>query len=291
LALHRMIERDRSGLQQQAQSGLMDDVRQGRVTEEREAAARAHALGLRSCAHYLPAVVRVERRQRSRDPVATHRRNVMLLDAVAHTVNAAGHTGLFALRGDGEVGVVLALKDSRAAGAPKALTVLGEALRREVQRVDAPQRSVLALAAEVSTVTDAIAGLAEAAHIAEVAVAMADPRPYFRAADTRLSGLITLLRDDGRVQRFAETELKALLADDDRGNLSNLAVLREYLTSAGNKVAVAERLHVSRPALYKRLAVIRERLGVDLDDGESRTSLHVALLVLDARGRAEGATG
>ena len=287
LALHRMIERDRSGLQQQAQSGLIDDVRQGRITEEREAAVRAHALGLRATTHYLPAVVRVERHKRAGDPVARHRRNVALLDAVAHTVNAAGHTGLFALRGDGEVGAVLALKDSR----PKSLTVLGEALRREVARVDTPQNSVLALAAEANAVTDAIAGLAEAAHIAEVALSMADPRPYFRAADTRLRGLVTLLRDDRRVQRFAETELRSLLAEDDRVDPSDIAVLREYLAAAGNKVAAAERLHISRPALYKRLARISNRLGVDLDDGESRTSLHVALLVIDARSRAEGTPG
>ena len=86
------------------------------------------------------------------------------------------------------------------------------------------------------------AGLAEAAHIAEVAISMGDSRPYFRAADTRLRGLVTLLRDDRRVQQFAETELKSLLAEDDRGDLSNVAVLRVHLAEAGNKVAVAERL-------------------------------------------------
>ena len=61
LALHRMIERDRTGLHHQAQSGLIDDVLRGRVTDEREAAARAHALGLRSAARYTPVVVRVDR--------------------------------------------------------------------------------------------------------------------------------------------------------------------------------------------------------------------------------------
>ena len=49
---------------------------------------------------------------------------------------------------------------------------------------------------------------------------------------------------------------------------------------------MAARLHLSRPALYKRLGAIRAALGVDLDDGESMTSLHVALMVLDARSRA-----
>ena len=288
LALNRMIERDRSGLQQQAQSGLVDDVLRGRITDEREAAARAHALGLRASAHYVPAVVLVDRRKPSRDPVARHRRNIALVDAVAHTVNAAGHTGLFTLRGDGEVGAVIALKDPRPAVTDKALTALGEALRREIDRVDAPRRSVMALAADVGEVTDAIAGLSEAAHVAEVAVSMGEERPYFRAGDTRLRGLLALLRDDLRVQRFAETELKSLLAEDDRSEPTNLTVLRRYLGAAGNKVAAAELLHMSRPALYKRLAVIRELLGVDLDDSESMTSLHVALLALDVRDRAEG---
>lgn len=279
LALHRMVERDRTGLQQQAQSGLIDDVLRGRITDEREAAARAHALGLRAAAHYLPAVVRVQRHGRSADPVARHRRNVALLDAVAHTVNAAGHSGLFTLRGDGEVGAVLALRSGGQPG--RALTALGEALRREIARVDGADNAVLALAEQEGAVTDAVAGLDEAAHVAEVAVAMGGTRPYFRAADTRLRGLVTLLRDDRRVQRFAETELRALLGDDDRAEPSNLEVLRTYLAVAGNKVAAADRLHISRPALYKRLAGLRKRLGVDLDDGESMASLYVALLVLD----------
>jgi purine catabolism regulator len=55
-----MVERDRTGLQQ-AQSGLIDDVLRSRITDEREVAARAQALGLRATGRYLPAVVRVDR--------------------------------------------------------------------------------------------------------------------------------------------------------------------------------------------------------------------------------------
>ncbi len=58
LALDRMIERDRSGLHQQAQSGLIDDVLRNRMSDEREIAARAHALGLRKASRYVPVVVR-----------------------------------------------------------------------------------------------------------------------------------------------------------------------------------------------------------------------------------------
>lgn len=287
LALHRMIERNRSGLHQQAQSGLIDDVLQGRVSDEHEAAARAHALGLRHAARYLPVVMRVDRAASSTDPVAAQRRNVSLLDVVAHTVNAAGHTGLFSIRRDGEIGALLALNTTRG-GADKTLAALGERLRTDLQRVDAAARSVFAVGQPAPEIIDAIQGLGEAAHVGEVAIAMHNSsRAFFRASDVRLRGLIALLRDDERVQQFAETELKALLADDYAGNLSNMEVLRQYLQLAGNKAALAQRLHISRPALYKRLAAIGATLGVDLDDAESMTSLHVAVLILDAQRRAD----
>lgn len=279
LALQRMIERDRTGLHHQAQSGLIDDVSRGRIADEREAAARAHALGLRSAARYTPVVVRVDRTPTS-DPVAGQRRNVLLVDTVLHTVNASGHTGLCALRRDGEVGAVLALGVTRPP--EEALAALGSGLRTEIARVDGTPGAVLAVGPTVDGVIDAVAGLGEAGHIAEVALAMRDTnRPFYRASDIRLRGLVSLLRDDPRVQAFAETELGALLAGDP----AHVDLLREYLRLAGNKAAVAASLHISRPALYKRLGVVRAALGVDLDDGESLTSLHVALMVLDAQGR------
>jgi purine catabolism regulator len=289
LALHRMVERDRTGLQHQAQSGLIDDVLRSRITDEREVAARAQALGLRAATRYLPAVVRVDRSTGRLDPVAAHRRNVGLLDAVAHTVKAAGHTGLFSIRGDGEIGLILALRRSHSEGAE--LTALGGSLRRETLRVDAAHTSAFALASAAGGVVEAIHALGEAAHVAEVAVSMRGDVPaYFRASDVRLRGLLSLLRDDPRVQGFAETELKALVTSDADGS-SNLVVLREYLRLAGNKAALAKSLNMSRPALYKRLATIQGLVGVDLDDGESMTSLHVAMLILDTQNRSDSATG
>jgi purine catabolism regulator len=294
LALHRMVERDRTGLQHQAQSGLIDDVLRSRITDEREVAARAQALGLRATGRYLPAVVRVDRSEGRLDPVAAHRRNVGLLDAVAHTVKAAGHTGLFSIRADGEIGVILALRRSHSEDAE--LTALGAGLRRETLRVDAAHTSAFALASAASGVVEAIHALGEAAHVAEVAVSMRGDVPaYFRASDVRLRGLLSLLRDDPRVQSFAETELKALVTADAEGAqpnpTSNLVVLREYLRLAGNKAALAKSLNMSRPALYKRLATIRRLVDVDLDDGESMTSLHVAMLIVDTQNRSDGAMG
>ncbi len=286
LALNRMIERSRSGLHQQAQSGLIDDVLQGRVADGREAAARAHALGLRKVPRYLPVVVRVERSGVATDPLAVQRRNLTLLDAVTHTINAAGHAALFASRRDGEIAALLAVNTARG-GTDRVMCEIGERLRNDLRRVDGVTRSVLGVGTPDGDVAEAIRGLAEAGHVAEVALSMpGSARPYFRAADVRVRGLMTLLRDDPRVQRFAETELKPLL---DRGASADIEMLREYLRLAGNKAALAQRLHISRPALYKRLAAISQRLAVDLDDAESMTSLSVALMVLDARMRIEPA--
>jgi purine catabolism regulator len=284
LALNRMIERDRSGLHQQAQSGLIDDVLRSRVTDEREITARAYALGLRKTSQYHPVVVRTQDTSTGSDPVAGQRRNVRLLDAVAHTVNASGHTGLFTIRSDGEIGAVVALSASRAGAAEKAWGALGQDVAREVARVDGGQRSVLALGEPSGLITDAIVGIAGAAHVAEAALAMGgEPRLFYRTSDVRLRGLVSLLQDDPRVQAFAETELKALLTAERVGKPTDFEVLRQYLRLGANKVALASQLGISRPALYKRLSSIETKLGVDLTDAESTASLHVAMLVLEVR--------
>ncbi len=283
LALHRMIERDRSGLHQQAQSGLIDDVLRDRVTYDREIAARASALGLRKAARYYPLVVRARFSADAGDPVADQRRNISLLDTVVHTVNASGHTGLFTVHGDGEIGAVVALSASRG-GSDKTWTTLGTTITRELSRADGRQRCVLAVGAPSELVIDAVQGIGEAAHVAEVALAMrGEPRPFYRASDVRLRGLLALLQDDPHVQAFAETELMALLKNQSTRKPTDLAILREFLRLAGNKAALSKRLHLSRPALYKRLSNIEQTLGIHLDDAESVVSLHVAMLILEIR--------
>ena len=47
----------------------------------------------------------------------------------------------------------------------------------------------------------------------------------------------------------------------------------------GNRTAAASASHLSRSVFYQRLALIGDLLGVDLDDGETLTALHLALLV------------
>ena len=53
--------------------------------------------------------------------------------------------------------------------------------------------------------------------------------------------------------------------------------------AGGNKAELARTLHMSRPTLYSRLDALERIVGLDLDDAESRTSLHVAMLILQKR--------
>lgn len=292
IALHRMAERGRSGLEHQAQTGLIEDVLQGRITDDREAEARAHALGLHTAAAYLPATVRLAAAGDRLDPVAAQRRTVRVLDSVVHCVRSAGHTALCSIRRDGEIGLVLALAARRGVAQDTVVSRLAVDVRDSIRRGGDADKVVFALGAGTVTVVDAVHGLRDTAHVADVALAMPETgRAFFRAADVRLRGLLTLLRDDPRVQNFAETELKALLLHDAHHGDNGVNVLRGYLELAGNKSALAKRLHMSRPALYSRLDAIQRILGLDLDDGESMTSLHVALLILDAQTTAAVPSG
>ncbi len=81
LALTRMVEHDRSAFEQQAQSGLVDELARGRIDDEADAAARAHALGLRSASKYVPITVRVTDSAPLEESTA-HRRQLHMLDQV-----------------------------------------------------------------------------------------------------------------------------------------------------------------------------------------------------------------
>ena len=93
-----------------------------------------------------------------------------------------------------------------------------------------------------------------------------------------LSALIRTLKDP-RVQQFVESELHGILQAEARGEDGHLELLGHFLESGGNKTALARTSYLSRPTLYARLSRLEDLLGVNLDDAESRTSLHVALLV------------
>jgi PucR family transcriptional regulator, purine catabolism regulatory protein len=292
LALHHMAEQGRTSLELRAQSGLVDDLRHGRVTDEAEATSRAHALGLRPALTYIPVTVR-PRESHATDQVLIQQRRASTLDALVHAIRAAGNTVLTSTREDGQVDLLLALQRDVSSPRDSQDTLLARVcaqIRRDVIRVRGITECFIGVGPESSRLVDAAAGLTESVYVAEVAAGMpvsgkpgAD-RPFYRASDVRLRGLIALIRSDPRAQAFAETELRGVLehrAARGRQGEASFELLRVFLECGGNKSDVAKRLHLSRPTLYTRLAELHRLLGADLDDAESRTSLHVAMLILD----------
>nr|GLK39516.1 hypothetical protein GCM10017611_63870 [Rhodococcus wratislaviensis] len=279
LALNRMVEQDRTALEQQAQSGLVDELRRGHIHDEAEATARAHALGLRPALSYLPMTVRVSQTA-SADQVLAQRRRVTMLDAVRHAIRTSRQTAITANTRAGQIDLLLSNPPS---SAPDALTELCTAIRAALTRLDGVQHCTIGVGPESTRLLDAAGGLVESAHIAEVALALPPgDKVFHRASDIRLRGLLALIRTDPRVQAFAETELRGLLEHQARHGGDSVGVLRSFLELGGNKTELAKKLHLSRPTLYAKLATIQRLLGVDLDDAESRTSLHTAILVTDS---------
>lgn len=112
------------------------------------------------------------------------------------------------------------------------------------------------------------------------------PRPHGvrgavvrRVDDRPLMRLVTSLRDDHRLLRHSERMLQPLIEYDLARGGDLLHVLGAVLAHPGNRTAAASASHLSRSVFYQRLALIGDLLGVDLDDGETLTALHLALLV------------
>ncbi|MGV0852342.1 PucR family transcriptional regulator [Mycolicibacterium phlei] len=279
LTLHRMMERDEFELGHQAQAGLIDDILSGRLADEAEATARAAALGLARRSRYVAVSIAVETGtpRHDGDQLARQRRMSRIYDAVTHGLGLARCTGLLSRDHNDQIGMVIAVPS----GPQDRLAEAAAAIGGEVRRTPGVTRVVLGAGEPSASLLDAVHDLRNAEHVASAALSLHDDpgRPYYRAGDVRLRGLLALIHSQPRVQQFAETELAALLRHDARHGDNLTEVLRAFLDLGGNKTELARRLNLSRPTLYKRLAQIERVAGVDLDDGESRTSLHTALLI------------
>lgn len=273
LALGRLIRRDAESLERQAHRTLLT-VLLDHSRPVDEVALRARALGVpleRS-----PLVGVVVRHRSLAEPVAPAWLRD-LAEAVGQALREAALTGLASALDDQAVGALLALRGDE----ERALSAFAVALDR-VRGAAAPP-VIVAAGSRVEELRDARRSLVEARQVADAARHDKRDVPVFRLPDVGLAGLLHLLRDEPRLQTFVERELGDLLAYDARHPKEQLlGTLRAYLDSGRNKSAAAAATHLSRPALYERLARISRILRVDLDSVEACLSLHVALLALEA---------
>lgn len=274
LALGRLADGDDDTWARIARQRLVEHLLTGRFGTERGATARLEASGLPVAGADLYGLV------------ATGRIRDGAPDRAARSLGGRALAGR-ALSGD----------------APESARIVLLSLPTGTRFDDAAARSfATALTGDGSGATDA-AGIAIAiggvAHdldglLASVQEALdlagtALPRPargpvVRRAQDRPLVRLVTSLRDDHRLQELGERMLAPLIEHDLARGGDLLDVLGAMLAHPGNRTAAASASHLSRSVFYQRLALIGDLLDVDLDDGETLTALHLALLVRRSAG-------
>jgi PucR family transcriptional regulator, purine catabolism regulatory protein len=274
LALGRLLTRHRESLERQAHRTLISGLISQAHADPAEAAVRARALGVPVDGRQLVSLV-----LRFRElglGVSAHARVLDLADTVAAACRAERIPSLVGTLDDARAGAMLSLGPQVVPD--DVLTRLAASIR---ERAGAdPEALVIGVGATAGSIRDVRRSFLEASQVADVAASRRETALFYRLPDLRLRGLLHLLRDDPRLQTFVERELGALLAADAGGGL--IDVLTAYLAAGGNKAEAAKASHLARPTFYERLRRIERICGTDLSSPESRTSLHVALLALDA---------
>jgi PucR family transcriptional regulator, purine catabolism regulatory protein len=275
LALGRLLDHQRESLERQAHRTILSAFLGHGYADPSEAEARARALGVPVTGRCLVAVViRLAGRPAG---LAAQARAAGIADALADACRRQRIPALVGSLDDHRVAALLALPPR--SDAETALWRLTGQLRPRLGADD-----VIGAGSEVDSVAGVHNSFLEADHVAAAAVGSGSDLPFYRLPDLRLRGLLHLLRDDPRLQAFAERELGPLLIHDDASGTQLLAALSAYLRAGGNKAEAAKQAHLARPTMYERLRQIEEVLGVDLEPAESRLSLHVALLALQSGG-------
>ena len=265
--LGRMIDRDDTSIQLRVHGGFLLDLLDDRLGTEAVAAARLRALGVADGTAYVGAVARL-RDEPSGDADAAQRRMVRLSESV--------HAALGASRCIGP--------GRRPRRRPRRDP--GRRRRRARRRRAAswPRWSPTRCSARDSRSTGCsprAGSLRSARVVADVAASMPPTAGCVRQADIRLPGLLMSLREDARLQEFAEAELGRLLEHEARYGGGLVTLLRQFLAVGGNKAELARVAHRNRTSLYPALRRLEELVGHPLDDPASRLSLGVALLAYD----------
>ncbi|WLW57429.1 PucR family transcriptional regulator [Streptomyces sp. YU58] len=248
-------------------SALRDLVEQRHRSAE-DARARCTALGLPADRdRFVAALVELRTAGEGTEPEA----------GLFRELRAVGVSALVGELAPGRLGVLLALRPAQP-WRPVVERLCGLALRLD-------PRAVVTVGSEVTDLSDTARSFREAARVAE-ATPPGQPLPADRSfhelSDVGLPRLLYALREDTRIQEYAEHQLGRLIDHDTQHGTDLLTTLRHYLDAAGNKTTAARRGGLSRETMYQRLRVVERLLDRDLESGAQRTELHVALTALDA---------
>jgi purine catabolism regulator len=296
LALGRLLARQQESLERQAHRTLISILLAQADADTGEMAAQCRALGVPVTGRQLITAV-----IRSPDGGAGLLAQARVLDLAEAFADACRTERIPALVGSLDDVRAGALLSADAGAGPEqvlarvcAAARLGLARRARRPYGMASGEPVIGVGTPAGSMRDVRRSLLEARQVADAAAETPGPldgRPFYRLADLRLRGLLSLLGTDARLATFVDRELGPLRRYDAAHGTSLLSVLDAYLAAGGNKADAAARAHLARPTLYERLRHIERILGVSLDSAESRTSLHVALLIGHRAPPSPGAVG
>lgn len=290
LAVNRLVTREVDSLERQSHNSLLTALRDHQLPTD-EIALRAGALGVPLHRRTLIALTVRLVRDGSGDEAAVFAWQAQLRDlaeTVAAACRACDIAALVGTLDEVQIGVLVSFPARGRATDPAESDLLVGLVRRI--RDDAGRRSNLAgvrvvvgVGNTVSEPASARRSLSEALQVAEAAQHQPGEALMHRMQDVHVRGLLNLLREDPRLQTFVERELAQLLRHDElRPKSPLLPVLRAFLESGRNKSVAADRVHLSRPSFYDRLAKAAELIDLDLDDPEICLSLYLAILARDA---------
>ena len=289
LALGRLLARQQESLERQAHRTLISILLAQPGADPDEMAAQCRALGVPVTGRQL--ITAVIRSPDGGAGLLAQARVLDLAEALADACRTERIPALVGSLDDVRAGALL----SADAGADPEQVLAGvcaaarRALARRARRpYGMPSgEPVIGVGTPASSLREARRSLLEARQVADAAADSSpardggaqDGRLFYRLADLRLRGLLSLLGGDARLATFVDRELGPLRDYDAAHGTDLTGVLAAYLAAGGNKAEAAARAHLARPTLYERLRHIERILGVSLDSAESRTSLHVALLI------------
>ena len=289
LALGRLLARQQESLERQAHRTLISILLAQPGADPDEMAAQCRALGVPVTGRQL--ITAVIRSPDGGAGLLAQARVLDLAEALADACRTERIPALVGSLDDVRAGALL----SADAGADPEQVLAGVcaaarlALDRRARRpYGMPSgEPVIGVGTPAGSMREARRSLLEARQVADAAADSSpardggaqDGRPFYRLADLRLRGLLSLLGGDARLATFVDRELGPLHDYDAAHGTDLTGVLAAYLAAGGNKAEAATRAHLARPTLYERLRHIERILGVSLDSAESRTSLHVALLI------------
>ena len=267
LAMDRLLAREPGTLEMQAHRSLITELRNHAHPVD-EIARRARALGMPMRGRRLLGVA--IRTVSADDRPGSTGTAMEVAVAAFQALTACGVPGLAGAVSNELTDVLLSIgaREPENALMEKFSTVLGRS----------HSDLLIGVGSCVTDLADARRSLMEAERVAEAASYAPDERSYYRLPDVRLRGLLHLLREDARLQTFAERELGALIAYDQRHDTRLLDALALYLEHGRNKSAAADASFMARSSFYDRLDKIEKILRLNLQSVETCLSLHVAVM-------------